>query len=410
MSLLTSWLRLGSPKMKMDPCPCASHNSLAIVEKADILRDQLADSTSKQAQWLVQRIVETHAELLRLPHLRPGKVINQLLGNLVSACSDIYDQEVVDKVLSNPSVKAILPSLRQICAQAESCLELHWAEHVLAAAQGGGGPDEVQARLRTFPYYENYQELTRLELCAILSATKTAPRRIAFIGSGPLPLTSLCLLQALKQQQRQQDALLGPALLSPPPSPSLDGPQDARKPNNSKQGPVVLNVDCDSAAIAASLSLSLALGEAGRGMEFMCAEAEAGLQPEPDASTSSPPLTPSSTTTAMTTTTTAAAAEGGKQQQPQQQKEDLAEFDVVYLAALVGLSRADKERIVLAVAGRMRPGALLVARSAWGLRTCLYPEVDLAATPALRRRLECCVVVHPYGQVVNSVIVARVRG
>ncbi|KAL2192127.1 Nicotianamine synthase [Thermothelomyces heterothallicus CBS 203.75] len=395
MSLLTSWLRLGSPKTKMDPCPCASHDSLAIVEKADILRDQLADSTRKQVQWLVQRIVETHAELLRLPHLRPGKVINQLLGNLVSVCSDIYDQEVVDKVLSNPSVKAILPSLRHICAQAESCLELHWAEHVLTAAQGGGGPDEVQARLRTFPYYENYQELTRLELCAILSATKTAPRRIAFIGSGPLPLTSLCLLQALKQQQ-QQDALLGPALLSPPPSPSLDGP---RKPNNNKQGPVILNVDCDSTAIAASLSLSLALGEAGRGMEFMCAEAEAGPGPEPDASTSSPPLTPSSTTT----TAAAAAAAAGAE-------EDLAEFDVVYLAALVGLSRADKERIVLAVAGRMRPGALLVARSAWGLRTCLYPEVDLAATPALRRRLECCVVVHPYGQVVNSVIVARVRG
>lgn len=313
----------------------------------------------------------------------------------------------LSQVLSNPSVKAILPSLRGICAQAESCLELHWAEHVLAAAKSGGSPDEVHARLQTFPYYENYQELTRLELCAIFSATKMAPRRIAFIGSGPLPLTSLCLLQALKQQRQQQDGLLGPTLLSPPPSPSPDGRLDSGKRSNSKQGPVVLNVDCDSTAIAVSLSLSLALGEAGHGMEFICAEAEAvpETESELDVSTPSPPLTPS------TTTTTTTDAEGGKQQQqPQpQQKKDLAEFDVVYLAALVGLSRADKERIVLSVAGRMRPGALLVARSAWGLRTCLYPEIDLAATPALRRRLECCVVVHPYGQVVNSVIVAKVR-
>ncbi|EAQ85681.1 hypothetical protein CHGG_06934 [Chaetomium globosum CBS 148.51] len=288
----------------MEPCPCASHDSLAIVEKADILHDQLADARTEKVQWLVRTIVETHSDLLKLPHFRPGNAINKLLGNLVSVCSEIHDREVVDRVLSHARVQAVLPSLRQICAQAESCLELHWAEHILSTK---GTPDEVLARLKTFPYYENYQDLTRLELCSILSATKTTPRHVAFIGSGPLPLTSLCLLQALKQ-----DAL------------------------------------------------------AGRGMEFICAEATAA-------------------------------------------DKDLAEFDVVYLAALVGITQAEKERIVLQVVDRMRPGALLVVRSSWGLRTCLYPEVDLA-TEGLLKRLECCVVVHPYGQVVNSVIVARVRG
>lgn len=249
-------------------------------------------------------------------------------------------------------MQAVLPSLRQICAQAESCLELHWAEHILSTK---GTPDEVLARLKTFPYYENYQDLTRLELCSILSATKTTPRRVAFIGSGPLPLTSLCLLQALKQ-----DALVTSLSAAPDPDPNPN-------PNtNPPQQPVILNVDYDSAAIAASLTLSLALGEAGRGMEFICAEATAA-------------------------------------------DKDLAEFDVVYLAALVGITQAEKERIVLQVVDRMRPGALLVVRSSWGLRTCLYPEVDLA-TEGLLKRLECCVVVHPYGQVVNSVIVARVRG
>lgn len=250
------------------------------------------------------------------------------------------------QVLQHSRVQAVLPSLRKICAEAESCLELHWAEHILG---GGGGPGEVLERLRSFPYYDNYEELTRLELCAILSATKTAPRRVAFIGSGPLPLTSLCLLSALKS-----DALVR-GLMSRPGS---DNNKDADKP-------VVLNVDYDEAAIAASLSLCMALGEPARGMEFVCAEAASSAK-------------------------------------------DLGEFDVVYMAALVGVSQAEKEGIILQVAGRMREGALLVVRSSWGLRTCLYPEVDLA-TETLMKRLETCVVVHPYGQVVNSVIVARVR-
>lgn len=187
-----------------------------------------------------------------------------------------------------------------------------------------------------------------MELCAILSATKTAPRRVAFIGSGPLPLTSLCLLQSLKQD----------ALATPPSTPSAKNEQQPTEP-------LILNLDYDPSAIAASQALSFALGEAGRNMEFICAEATSPIK-------------------------------------------DLSMFDVVYMAALVGFSQTDKEGIILKVASQMRAGALLVVRSSWGLRTCLYPEVDLA-TEALLKRLECCVVSHPYGQVVNSVIVARVR-
>lgn len=86
----------------------------------------------------------------------------------------------------------------------------------------------------------------------------------------------------------------------------------------------------------------------------------------------------------------------------------LADSDVVYVAALVGLSQEDKEEIFLNVVRTMRPGALLVIRSAWGLRTCLYPEVSVN-TDRLLEVLEPCAVVHPYTDVVNSVVVARVR-
>lgn len=102
MSLLSSFLRLGGPTGKMEPCPCASHDSLTIVEKADVLQDQLADARSEKVQRLVRSITETHSELLKLPHLRPGKTINRLLGNLVSICSEIYDRDTVEKAGRSP--------------------------------------------------------------------------------------------------------------------------------------------------------------------------------------------------------------------------------------------------------------------------------------------------------------------
>jgi nicotianamine synthase len=208
-----------------------------------------------------------------------------------------------------------------------------------------GAPDEVLERLKSFPYYRNYEELAWLELCSILSVTKQAPKKIAFIGSGPLPLTSLCLLDALRRESQ------GKILTR------LER-DDAK--------PVVLNVDCDEVAIAASRHLCLALGDYGQGMEFICADASSSTQ-------------------------------------------NLHDCDVVYVAALVGMSQTEKEDIITRVATHMRKGALMVVRSSWGLRTCLYPEFDIA-TEKLLQLLEPCVAVHPYGQVVNSVIVARVRG
>lgn len=52
---------------------------------------------------------------------------------------------------------------------------------------------------------------------------------------------------------------------------------------------------------------------------------------------------------------------------------DLAGFDLVYLAALVGSSQRDKERLLVGVVERMRMGALLVVRTAHSLRGLLYP-------------------------------------
>ena len=82
---------------------------------------------------------------------------------------------------------------------------------------------------------------------------------------------------------------------------------------------------------------------------------------------------------------------------------ELTEHDAVVLAALVGETPSDKARILDRVGMSMRPGALLLARSARGLRTLLYPPVDLNAMPGF----EVLEVVHPTDDVINSVVVAR---
>lgn len=100
-SLLAAWLGLGSPVAKEGPCPCPgpSNDSCMIVEKADDLREELVGIRRKKVQRIICCIIETHSDLLKLPHLRPGKIINQLLGNLVSVCSEIHDHDTVAKVI-----------------------------------------------------------------------------------------------------------------------------------------------------------------------------------------------------------------------------------------------------------------------------------------------------------------------
>ena len=65
------------------------------------------------------------------------------------------------------------------------------------------------------------------------------------------------------------------------------------------------------------------------------------------------------------------------------------EFDVVFLAALVGMDTSSKLAILGSLARKLRPGALVVARSAKGLRSVLYPVslTCMSCSYAARRML-----------------------
>ncbi|MCG8425225.1 MAG: nicotianamine synthase [Proteobacteria bacterium] len=86
--------------------------------------------------------------------------------------------------------------------------------------------------------------------------------------------------------------------------------------------------------------------------------------------------------------------------------DDLCEFDVVCVAALVGMNRREKKRLFDHLARCMRPGAILLARTSRSLRTLLYPCVDSDHLGAF----ELVVEIHPHDEIINSVLIARCIG
>jgi nicotianamine synthase len=85
---------------------------------------------------------------------------------------------------------------------------------------------------------------------------------------------------------------------------------------------------------------------------------------------------------------------------------DRGDYDLVYLAALAGLDPDSKRRLLEHLGCTLRPGTLVLARSAHSLRGLLYPVLDPDDLPGLRT----LAVVHPYTEVVNSVVIAEVAG
>jgi nicotianamine synthase len=84
---------------------------------------------------------------------------------------------------------------------------------------------------------------------------------------------------------------------------------------------------------------------------------------------------------------------------------ELAAYDVVFLAALVGMAAEEKAKVIAHLGAHMADGASLVVRSAHGARGFLYPIVD--PEDIGRGGFEVLAVCHPDDDVVNSVIIAR---
>ncbi|RAL61697.1 hypothetical protein DID88_002765 [Monilinia fructigena] len=350
-NLLTSIKKLCSKDKTPSSSTQSSISIFPVLEKIGIVENTL----HPQVEFYIQKILSIYALLSQLTDLSPSPVTNELFSELVGACITIVPDSVSKMVLADPRVSSILPPLREICSAAEACMESYWAEAISSA----GSCEDAHRVISTFPYSKNYEHLTCFELAAISSTgfVLSPSTKVAFIGSGPMPLTSLCILSALSSSNHMD------CTLSPNSSiPSLKLPQSPSPPSHI----VVINIDSNPTANEQAQNLCTSLGGLpATGMKFI----------------------------------TGLAGEDGL---------DLLGYDIVWLAALVGGTQEDKEAILKNVVAKMQKGSLLVMRGAWGLRSVLYCDFDVT-TPATTAYLDICVRMDPFGDVVNSVIVGRVK-
>ncbi|XP_052191821.1 nicotianamine synthase-like [Diospyros lotus] len=265
---------------------------------------------------LIQKVCDLYDQISRLESLEPCKDVNMLFTQLVDTC--ISPSPPIDVTKLSKRVQEIRSELIRLSGQAEGLLERHFSTIL-------GSFDYPLAHLTLFPYLSNYLKLSLTEF-NILSqhSSHQLPTKLAFVGSGPLPLTSLVLAR------------------------------------NHLNATTFHNYDVDP--LANSLASRL-------------------VSSDPDLS---------SRMFFHTSNILDVQSE-------------LKDYQVVFLAALVGMDKEEKLRVIDHLAKYMAPGAILMLRSAHGARAFLYPVVNPCDLPGF----EVLSIFHPTDDVINSVVIAR---
>nr|WP_260173984.1 nicotianamine synthase family protein [Nocardioides albus] len=261
-------------------------------------------------------MVSTLDDLLDQQSLAPGIVVDALFNRLVTAVLSVPEPAAGPVLAALPPTRS--PAVfRAVASAGEQALEQAWADRIARSSD----PTEAFTR---FPYLENYRLLVEMELEAV-RRQGAVPRHVLLLGSGPLPLTALCLAE---------------------------------------QGIAVHCVDHDAEAIRLSSAVAGRVGTVG--VTFEHADAAAATPPGP--------------------------------------------VDVVLLAGLVGADDAAKAAVLDQAVTHLAPRGLVLARSARGLRTLLYPPVGPQALAGLTVVAEANPEVDAPGtDVINSAILARPR-
>ncbi|KAJ4831919.1 hypothetical protein Tsubulata_034139 [Turnera subulata] len=266
---------------------------------------------------LVTKVCELYEKISNLESLKPSKDVDMLFTQLVLTC---IPPNPIDVNKLCKKIQDMRSKLIKLCGEAEGYLESHFSSIL-------GSFENPLDHLNIFPYYNNYIKLSHLEYTILsnhFSTTTHVPSKVAFVGSGPLPLTSIVLAC------------------------------------NHLTTTTFHNFDIDPSANSKALALVSSDPDLSNRMFFH-------------------------TTDIMDVT------------------HGLKDFDVVFLAALVGMDKEAKTRVIEHLAKYMAPGALLMLRSAHGARAFLYPVIDSCDL----RGFEVLQVFHPTDDVINSVVIAR---
>ncbi|KAK9213417.1 hypothetical protein WN943_002805 [Citrus x changshan-huyou] len=266
------------------------------------------------AELLIARVMQIHASICKLESLKPSKQVNSLFTHLVKLCTPPSSIDI--KTLPQ-EVQEMRESLIVLCGRAEGLLELEFATFFAKTPQ-------PLNNLNLFPYYGNYVKLADLEYRILDENGVVQPKKVAFVGSGPMPLTSIVMAK------------------------------------NHLKSTHFDNFDIDEAANDVARQIVSSDIEFEKRMKFVTCDI-------------------------------------------MQVKEKLGEYDCIFLAALVGMSKEDKVKIIKHIRKYMKDGGVLLVRSAKGARAFLYPVVEKHDL----LDFELLSVFHPTNEVINSVVLVR---
>ncbi|KAI9486013.1 MAG: Nicotianamine synthase [Benjaminiella poitrasii] len=286
---------------------------------------QKANNSCSIASSLVDEIRHVYHQLSKIDVLMPSNHVNTLFTKLVTICTLQYDTETVKTVLKDTYIASLIPNLRILASQGEYFLELTWAKEFVRQKQS-------KPELSQFIYYQNYVDLVQLELYALRSINARL-KHLVFIGSGPLPLSSILMYQKLY-------------------SIPLD--------TNDTTPLTVHNIDRDQDSINISGTLLKRLGiDHGVQQHLMDAIEYPGF----------------------------------------------CHSDVVILGALVGQDAQEKMLFLTNIGKQMKQGSIVMVRSSHSLRKLLYPSIEPYQVKLCG--FETMIVLHPFNDVVNSILIAR---
>lgn len=149
------------------------------------------------ADSIALSIVKFTNELSKFSSFEPSPSLDIVLGDISHLCHRTeVSPDVEETILNNQEVTAILPTLRDLWGKAAGELEDHWASKIINV----GSPESARKLLETYPRIQNYRKTIPIELGIISIAHGSFPSAVAMIGSGPLPLTSISIVDAATEK------------------------------------------------------------------------------------------------------------------------------------------------------------------------------------------------------------------
>jgi hypothetical protein len=151
----------------------------------------LAESMKLKEQ-IIDQYKHAYKILMDEHDLSPNNpIINQTLYLLVTNLGNLFEHELEEEILSNREIGKIRSDMLRMLETAETLMEFHYAEKFIKDTPNINN-------LKNFIYWDNYEKLVDIELNKLFEIVERQRlSSIAFVGSGPLPLSAILLQQQI---------------------------------------------------------------------------------------------------------------------------------------------------------------------------------------------------------------------